>query len=334
MLGQLTAQFAIVRVPEHRSLPQPAARAADLGARHLDGVLRRPDRALQPDELRLVGQHPALLRARAGGDPRRRGRAADRPLAAPADDGPVRSRRRAHLRRTALRPLPGRDLRDLGDGRLLRCVLPPRLLLGHPQPRSRGLSRRGERPHAGRREPRHADGARSGRGRCRAARLEHRVRPQLGQLPRLGPAPRAHRQPAAVAGSGPDRTHPLARGSRGPLPRSPRPAPLVDRPHLELGDARVHGHQRGGDRAHDGRLRGGQCRVRRVRRLLGRRHRDRQRRRRVVHRAAVGVRRLSSLVPRHRGRRGDLRRQPGPRARLCRRRHLRGRATASASSAT
>ena len=75
MLGQFTAQFAIVRVPEHRALPESPARPADLGARHLDGVLRRPDRALQPDELRLVGQHPALLRARPGRDPRHRCRA-------------------------------------------------------------------------------------------------------------------------------------------------------------------------------------------------------------------------------------------------------------------
>ena len=126
MLGQFTAQFAIVRMPEHRGVPQPPARPADLGPRHVDGVLRGPHRALQPDELRLVGQHPALRRARARRHPRDRGRAADRPLAAPADDDPVRPRRRRLLRRAPVRSLSRRDLRRLGAGGLLGRVLPPR----------------------------------------------------------------------------------------------------------------------------------------------------------------------------------------------------------------
>ena len=54
----------------------------------------------------------------------------------------------------------------------------------------------------------------------------------------------------------------------------------------------------------------------------------------LVHRAADGLRRLPRLVPRHRGRSGDLRRQPEPRDRLRRRASSSGSGTASASSAT
>ena len=131
----------------------------------------------------------------------------------------------------------------------------PGVLLGDPESRARGIPRRGERARAGRREHRDADRAGSRGRRRRAARLEHGLRAQRRQLPRLGAAPPADRQSTPVDRAGPDRPHALARGTRRALARAQRPLPVVDRPDLELGDARLRRHQRGRDRAHDGRVR-------------------------------------------------------------------------------
>ena len=68
-----------------------------------------------------------------------------------------------------------------------------------------------------------------------------------------------------------------------------------------------------------------QRRLRGLRRVLGRRHPDRQRRGVLVHQPPDGLRRLPRIVPRHSGRRGDLRRQPEPRDRVRRCAHLRDR---------
>ena len=116
-------------------VPQSPPGAAHLRARHLDGVLRGADRDLQPDGLGLVGEHPAVLRARAERDPGHRDRPADRPVAAPADDDLLRPRRRRDLRRAPVRPLARRDLRALGGGGLLGRVLPAGVLLGDPESR-------------------------------------------------------------------------------------------------------------------------------------------------------------------------------------------------------
>ena len=280
MLGQLTAQFAIVRVPEHR------------GYRNL--LLARLISALGTwtaffaVRIALYNQTGSVwwvsillfCELAAGGGPGRRHRAADRPLAAPADDDPLRPRRCRLVRGAPVRPLAGRNLRHLGRRRLLGRLLPSRLLLGDPESRARGIARRRERAHAGLRESRHADGAGPRRRRCCAARLEHGLCDQLRQLPRLGNAAPPDRQSTPVEGAGPDRPHALARGSRRAVARAQRPPPVVDLPDLELGDARLHRHQRGRDRAHDGCLRRGQSGVRRVRRVLRRGHPARQRRRR------------------------------------------------------
>ena len=102
--------------------------------------------------------------------------------------------------------------------------------------------------------------------------------PQRRQLPHLGDAAPADRQPAPVERAGPDRPHALARGSRRALARSQRSLPVLDRPDLELGDARLRRYQRGRDRAHDQRLRGREPGIRRVRGVLRRRHPARERR--------------------------------------------------------
>ena len=175
MFRELTAQFSIVRMREHAGFRKLLTRAAHLGVGHVDGVLRRPDRALPADGLCVVGERAPLLRARPRRHPRHRGRPADQPVEPETDDGLFRPRRCGVLRGAAVRRVSCRDLRDLHRGGLRVRLLPARLLLGDPEPRERGLARSRERARPGGREPLHAlrpgacrrrQSSRSGRIRC------------------------------------------------------------------------------------------------------------------------------------------------------------------------
>ena len=279
MLGQLTAQFAIVRVPEHRGYRNLllARLISALGTWTAFFAVRiaiynQTGSAWWVSILLFCELVPGVILGH-------RDRPADRPLAAPADDDPLRPRRRRDVRGAPVRPLARRRS---ARSRRSRASRPrssgPACYSAIPNLVARGLARRRQRARAGRREHRDADRARPRGRRRRAARLEHRLRAQRGQLPRLGDAAPPDRQPAPVERAGPDRPHALARGSRRALARPQRPLPVVDRPDLELGDARLRRHQRGRDRAHDRRVRRRQPGLRRVRRVLRRRHPARERR--------------------------------------------------------
>ncbi len=198
MLGQLTAQFAIVQMPEHRSYRKLLlARAISaLGTWTAFFAVRiaiynQTNSAWWISILLFCELVPGVILGIAIG---------------PLIDRWSRKRMMVFsdlggavvFAVAPLRPLPGRHLRALGRGGLLGRVLPPELLLGRSQPRARGLARRRERPAAGSREPRHPARARLRRHRRAAPRLEHRLPDQRSQLRRLGPAHRPHRRTAPV----------------------------------------------------------------------------------------------------------------------------------------
>ena len=120
MLGQFTAQFAILGMPEHRSFRNLffARLISALGTWTAFFAVR----------IALYNQTNSawwvsillFARARPRRHPRDRRGAADRPLAAQADDGPVGPRRRGLLRRAPVRPLPRRYLCRLRTGRASR----------------------------------------------------------------------------------------------------------------------------------------------------------------------------------------------------------------------
>ena len=273
MLGQLTAQFAIVRVPEHRCFRNLllARLISALGTWTAFFAVRialynQTNSAWWVSILLFCELVPGV-------DPRDRGRAADRPLAAQADDDPVRPRRRRVLRRCSRSSTPRPGSAPSRPWPASR----PRSSARRATRRSR-ISSREDSLVAANALMQGAENLATLIGPVLAgvgivaARLEHactRSTRSASSSPRCLLVRIGSRLQSSVVG--PDRPHALARGSRRALARPRRPPPLVDLPDLELGDARLRRHQRGGDRAHDRRVRRRQRRLRRLRRLLGRR---------------------------------------------------------------
>ena len=150
MLGQLTAQFAIVRVPEHRGYRNLllARLISALGTWTAFFAVRialynQTSSAWWVSILLFCELVPGVILGIAVGPlidrwPRKR-------MMILSDLGGA-----ATLRRAPVRPLTRRHLRALGRGGLLGAFFRPGVLLGDPEPRPQGLARRGERARPGR----------------------------------------------------------------------------------------------------------------------------------------------------------------------------------------